>query len=78
MWDDVRTGVNCMRWYVPSGNVGIEFTRGCEKDGGGWRGELKKQQEVYFLLLLSKNYDYITYFPISVMLEKEDQPDAAL
>ena len=34
MWDVVRTGVNCMRWYVPSGNVGMRFTRGCEKEMG--------------------------------------------
>ena len=31
--DYVRTDVNCMRWYVPSGNVGIEFTGGARKDG---------------------------------------------
>ena len=34
MWDVVRTGVNCMRWYVPSGNVGIEFTRGARRRDG--------------------------------------------
>ena len=33
MWDYVRTGVNCMRWYVPSGNGGNEVYRGCEKEG---------------------------------------------
>ena len=32
MWDDVRTGVNCMRWYVPTGNVGIGFTGDAKKE----------------------------------------------
>ena len=31
--DYVRTGVNCMRWYVPLGNVGMKFTGGGREGG---------------------------------------------
>ena len=33
IWDYVQTGVNCMRRYVPSGNVRIEFTGGARMRG---------------------------------------------
>ena len=38
MWDYVRTGVNCKMWYVPSGNVGIEFTGDARNEGEAGEG----------------------------------------
>ena len=41
IWDYVRTSVNCMRWYVPSGIGGDEVYKGCEKwEGGKEDGEV--------------------------------------
>ena len=52
MWDYVRTGVICMRWYVPTGNVGMRFTRGCEKRR---EGEMERDGCPDFLLYLYRS-----------------------
>lgn len=52
MWDDVRTDVSCMRWYVPKGNVGIGFTEDARRgDEGGVKDLLICENMVKFVKL---------------------------